>query len=36
MPRSAIETGEVDDILALQEIAPALIACVTRLTCAQP
>jgi two-component system chemotaxis response regulator CheB len=36
MPRSAIETGEVDDVLALQEIAPALIARVTWLTRAQP
>ena len=36
MPRSAIATGEVDEVLALQEIAPALIARVTRLTRAAP
>jgi two-component system chemotaxis response regulator CheB len=36
MPRSAIATGAVDDVLALQEIAPALVAHVTRLTRAQP
>jgi two-component system chemotaxis response regulator CheB len=36
MPRSAIATGEVDEVLPLQEIAPALIARVTRLTRAAP
>jgi len=36
MPRSAIAAGEVDDVLALQDIAPALVARVTRLTHAQP
>ena len=36
MPRSAIATGDVDEVLALQEIAPALIARVTRLTRAAP
>ena len=36
MPHSAIATGEVDDVLALQDIAPALVARVTRLTRAQP
>ena len=36
MPRSAIATGDVDEVLTLQEIAPALLAHVTRLTRAAP
>ena len=31
MPRSAIATGDVDEVLTLQEIAPALLARVTTL-----
>ena len=36
MPRSAIATGDVDEVLTLQEIAPTLLAHVTRLTRAAP
>ena len=32
MPRSAIATGAVDAVLALEEIAPAFVARVTQLT----